>query len=718
MMPLPAPDPSPLLEAARTYLRFGCAVFPCWELTPDSSDCACPRTHPSRDVAGHCGSPGKHPRTPNGVKDASTDAATVTRWWTQWPRAHIAIACGASGLLVVDVDPRNGGDTSLADLEATHGPLPETPRQLTGGGGVHILLCRPDRPHVRGPRHGLGRGLDLKADGGYIIAAPSGHRSGRPYTWELGTGLDDLPIAKVPAWLLALLDSRPVRDASPSTSAVRDGLLGRALEEAGWLGHPLGPDKAAARCPREDDHSTGSRFNGSSVVYAPQRPGGPGWFHCSHGHCTDLTTDAVLAALPAAAVSRARLALGLRDEVPPPTDADAPVFPATDDARPAPRRMGKRIRAAAGDLAHLLTSDPAWAGTLALDTFADRILWHRPPPPLPGFPRPPVGADLSDTHLTYVAHWVAIHLGWTAGADVTHAACLTAAEANPCHPLRDYLTTLRWDGAPRLPTWLQTYAGAPDEPTTTCIGTWSLIAAVARILQPGCQADHMLILEGPQGAGKSSLIRALAGPYFLPQLPNLSSDHAAHHLQGHWLVEVGELDAFRGIASSRIKDFLSRPVDVYRPPYARNYRRRPRQCVFWGSTNDDCYLHDATGARRFWPVSTSTLDPAAAARDRDHLWAEAVHEYRQGTPWWPASAHLPALHATQDDRFDTDPWEPLVLTYIQNLPHVSTTEILDLCLHVPQDRWKGTDAHRVTDILKRAGWSRRGHARPRRWFAP
>jgi len=487
--------------------------------------------------------------------------------------------------------------------------------------------------------------------------------------------------------------------------------LGRALAEAGWLGPPLGPDKSAARCPREDDHSTGSRFNGSSVVYAPQRPGGPGWFHCSHSHCSDLTTETVLAALPTTAVTRARLALGVRDDAPPPTDADAPPPPRA----PAPK---KSRRLSAGELAVFLTTDPAWAGTLGHDTFADRILWRRPCPPVAGLIHPTVGMELDDDHLTYLAQWCLTQHGWSFGAQIAHEACLAAAKTNPFHPLRDYLTALTWDGQPRIATWLQRYAGAPDEPLTTCIGTWTLIAAVARILHPGCQADHMLILEGPQGAGKSSLIRALAGPYFLPQLPNLTSDHAPHQLQGHWLVEVGELDAFRGIAVSRIKDFVSRPLDVYRPPYARFYRRRPRQCLFIGTTNDDAYLHDASGARRFWPVGTTTLDPTAAAHDRDHLWAEAVHEFRAGTPWWPATAHTPALQAAQDARFDADPWEPLILNYLLDLPHVSSTEILDLCLHLPPDRWKGSDTHRVTDILKRAGWSRRGDSRPRRWFRP
>jgi len=720
-----ASDPSPLLAAARAYAARGLLIFPCWELTAAGDDCACPRSHPSRDADGHCGSPGKHPRTPNGVKDATTDATTITRWWSAWPRAHVAIAAGASGLLVVDVDPRNGGDHSLAELEQTHGPLPDTPRQQTGGGGVHILFRRPDRPHVRGPRHGLGRGVDVKADGGYIIVAPSGHHSGRPYLWEIGAGLEDLAVAAPPPWLLERLDTRELRDATPTTTPVTDGLVGAALETAGWLGRPLGPDKCACRCPQEDQHTTGSRFNGSTIAYAPQKPGGLGWFHCSHGHCSELTPDDLLEALPAATVAAARAALAARgirvderprDEVPPPSDADAPPAPGRAAPAGAPR-LGKRLRVGPGDLAVALTTDAAWAGCLERDVFADRIFWVRPPPRVPGLTRrPPVGSELADDDLAYVAHWAAITRGWSIGLDGVHAACSLAARARERHPVRTYLESVRWDGLPRLGTWLQRYAGAPDAHTTSMIGIWTLIAAVARILRPGCQADHVLILEGGQGEGKSELIRTLAGAYYLPQLPNLLGERPGQELQGHWLIEIAELDAFRGIAVSRIKDFVSRTVDVYRPSYGRCSIHRPRQCVFIGTTNEETYLRDPTGGRRFWPVMTHDLDAQALARDRDALWAEAVLEYRRGVSWWPDRSWWPALRAIQEARYEIDPWEPIVATFIEPLPHVSTAEVLDRALGKEIERWTRGDQMRVAEILKRLGWRMRWISGQRRWF--
>lgn len=154
-----------------------------------------------------CAAAGKHPRwhsqlLPHGLKSASADPGGITAWWRQWPLASIGIRTGAvSGLLVLDIDPRNGGDESLAALERTHRPLPTTPRALTGGGGEHYYLAHPGG-HWPNAKPALG--IDLKGDGGYVVAPPSRHRSGRPYAWDLGAHPEETPLAAPPAWLLAL----------------------------------------------------------------------------------------------------------------------------------------------------------------------------------------------------------------------------------------------------------------------------------------------------------------------------------------------------------------------------------------------------------------------------------------------------------------------------------------------------------------------------------
>ena len=152
-----------------------------------------------------CSSPGKHPRTRQGLKDASTNEAIVAGWWEQWPDANVGVRTGsASGLLVLDVDADSNGEQTLARLEQTHGSLPDTVTALTGGGGKHLLFCHPGG-EVRNSAGKLGEGLDIRADGGYIVAPPSIHVSGRAYRWQEGHAPSEVPLADPPSWLLALL---------------------------------------------------------------------------------------------------------------------------------------------------------------------------------------------------------------------------------------------------------------------------------------------------------------------------------------------------------------------------------------------------------------------------------------------------------------------------------------------------------------------------------
>ncbi len=187
------------IEAARGYARLGIPVFPVWWIK--KGGCACGRAD--------CEHPGKHPITASGFKDATTSPATVRRWWKRYPDANIGAVCGAeSGIVALDVDPRNGGEESLAELEKKNGKIPEGPRSLTGGGGLHILFRHPGG-HVAKAVN-IRPGLDLQADDSYVIFPPSNHVSGGLYGWEVPLkSLKDLPL--IPAWLLKLASSRRAR---------------------------------------------------------------------------------------------------------------------------------------------------------------------------------------------------------------------------------------------------------------------------------------------------------------------------------------------------------------------------------------------------------------------------------------------------------------------------------------------------------------------------
>ena len=189
------PTSSPLLIAALAYAQRGLAVFPCH--TPRAPGCSCGKPD--------CSAIGKHPCQRGYLKAATTDPARLRYYWSRWPDTNVAIATGSvSGTLVIDVDPRHGGDENLADLEAQYGPLPDTPQVCTGGGGSQLYFAYP---HLLGRSipsgaNVLGPGLDIRADGGYVIAPPSLHASSRRYEWEVCHELDDTPLAPLPAWVL------------------------------------------------------------------------------------------------------------------------------------------------------------------------------------------------------------------------------------------------------------------------------------------------------------------------------------------------------------------------------------------------------------------------------------------------------------------------------------------------------------------------------------
>jgi predicted P-loop ATPase len=202
------------------------------------------------------------------------------------------------------------------------------------------------------------------------------------------------------------------------------------------------------------------------------------------------------------------------------------------------------------------------------------------------------------------------------------------ARVNSFHPVRDYLDSPTWDRQPRLSTWLSTYAGAKDSAFVQAISRIVLIAAVRRVRQPGCKFDQMLILEGDQGAGKSTLVKALAvrDEWFADEAP-LGGDGklAIEMLSGKWLVEPAELKSLKNSEVEHVKAFLSRQADRGREAYGRIVSEVPRQCIFIGTTNSDRYLMDPTGNRRFWSVKVGRIDVEGLNRDLDQLWAEAAY---------------------------------------------------------------------------------------------
>ena len=281
----------------------------------------------------------------------------------------------------------------------------------------------------------------------------------------------------------------------------------------------------------------------------------------------------------------------------------------------------------------IMDNDPNITGAFALNQFTNRpvtvknLPWKKCEDAVNGSP----WTDIDDSGLR---HYIETTYGISNQSKIADA-LNTVLSRHSIHPVRKYLTSLKWDGVKRAETLFVNYLGAEDTPYTRTVTRKWMTAAVARILRPGVKFDNLVVLVGAQGIGKSLLGKKLGGNWFSDTFTTVQGKEAYEQLHGAWIVEIGELSAMKKAEVEAVKMFISKQEDSYRAAYGHFTQVYRRQCVFYGTTNDDVFLRDYTGNRRFWPIGCDKDEALfdvfdLTQADIDQLWAEAVNWYDQG----------------------------------------------------------------------------------------
>lgn len=676
----------------------------------------------------------KRPHIKGWPKRATTDPDQLRRWWGKWPNAMPAIPTGSrSGIAVLDLDRKNGKDGFETLRELGQDPDALSPHVIaTPSGGAHLYFR-----HVEGLRcsaNKIGPGVDVRAEDGFVIAP--GAINGKGTYGKLSGPLKRV-LSKLPTWPEEV--QPPLREAHQSAGEP----TGLELEEFAAALMAVPNDDTNPDADGRDwwlkmlaavHHETDGSEEGLELVQD---------WSAEHPSCDAGETETVWqsfrrgeGATGATVLYEARRHGWGNDRA-----AALAMLDDEDEAPFDPDMMNEETRAAYEELVGPITrkstvpakvdwGQPIMRGnnpvinlnntTLYLGRNVDSIL--------PGLARNQMthryewrDGPLTDSAIS-LAQIALERLGLqTVGESLVSRAAQAVAQNRAFHPIRDQLTALRWDGKPRLDSWLVRHAGAEDSPYTGAVGRKFLIQMVARVMRPGCKADHTLVLSGAQGQNKSTACAILAGEeYFSDTLPAIHGDktEAMRHLQGKWLVELAELAPSRKSEAEDLKAFLSGAVDRVRLPYAKRDEAFARQCVFVGTTNDDQFLRDATGGRRFWPVKVGkVIDTDALTAERDQLFAEAFAAYSDGEAWW-LDRDFEAEHAkpVQEAARESDSWADDVAKWL-DLPtgdlgdeedtvtnEVTISEVLDGALNIRSGQQTMAHQKRAAVVMRDLGW--------------
>ena len=631
-----------------------------------------------------------------------------------------------AGDLVIDVDPRNfkPGDTPLARLIALIGPISSFVVR-TGGGGLHIYLRKsPDIAVVNDIEEYPG--LEFKSLGRQVVAPFSTHAiSGKQYEIVSGTINQ---IAEAPSALLALIKRTEI----PFSDVAGTG---EYKNDAATQGRYVAYLQDVAEPSVEGRNGNNNAFKVAAHGRDLGLPPATCWeLMLAHWNkrCSPEWEDEELRTIVVNAYRFAAGPLGAQHPEAVFKDVVVPLAP------PAPKKTkepevvawvtdnnGKMKKCFQNLVMHLQFPPAGLVDVFGHNEFTGRYEFTDPAPWHHG--RMPSFLGVGDNDLKLLKGHLAIKHGYEADITNIEEAVTVVAHANKFHPVRDYLGGLVWDGVPRLDMWLTDHLGVEDSAYTRAVARKTLCAAVMRVYHPGCKFDHVLVFEGLQGIGKSTVCKILGGAWAADFTLDPHNKDSIQLMQGRWIIEMAEMETSRKADLQALKAFVSRPKDEARLAYGRAVGEFPRQSIFIGSINpgaDGTYLQDDEN-RRWWPVMCNPLggqvDFKALKAARDQLFAEAVVRCRtgKGEPLYMETQALKdAARDVVGERHSEHSWTERISQWLHELeknPETRREFLTSRDVYV--DAMQGMDKQfdrkaqlNIANVLYSLGW-RQGHKR-------
>lgn len=628
----------------------------------------------------------------------------VRSWFDGGVDLNIGIVTGAvSQIVAVDGDSLD----AVNWLHVTH----PSPMRTRTGKGKHFFFRHPGVVIKNNVKLG-GMALDVRGDGGYVVAPGSIHPNGAMYeeegNWAPGA---TLPMFQ-PAWLGAKvtpLPRAPHVDGDKRVVAYLDSTPG-AIEGQGGDAHTF---RVACKLVRGFDLSDQQALE---------------YLLAWNSKCLPAWSEADLRVKVHSARENGTEPFGYLLGAEPLRTSYTPLSPSStptlDDGGAVSLRdvlthtKEGGIKKTPGNLAKILRMDARWGSNLALNEMTQAVMFQ--------------GKDTNDSFIDWAQEQIEDHHGVAFGREEVAAKLMAQAIGITIHPVREWLRSLRWDGTERIHR-IGGEVLLAESALSTHYLRCTMVGACRRVLRPGTKLDTLPVLVGPQGLGKSTFWRTLIGDQWFGDSPlDVESKDGFMVMHRKWCTELAELDHTTGTkAIERVKSFLSSSEDVYRPPYGRTAQAFRRSGFLVGTTNQESFLFDPTGSRRFWPINCTSIDLDRLKEWREQLWAEAMDLESKDVPHWLDRARE-GMRAADAARFEAeDPWEELIHEAVdainiaaigkqQARPTSYSLSALLTHMGIPAAQHTNAAGQRLGKILRKKGWARSltGERRTAAWIPP